>query len=419
MIRGLRIVLVWIICIAFPVIVNGQWAVIKSFPTEIFDIYFLNRDTGYVCGGTNDGILMMTEDGGETWTTVITSATDFFRAVCFVSPDTGFLSTSGLGERIFRTIDGGATWTETFSSSPPIYDICFPTHTTGYISPSIMEYQSVKRSEDAGAIWQDAGSFVTLQSGMGTMDLDFPELNTGYMALDAGYIYKTVNGGNDWAEKYSTDDYRFRALQFFAPDTGYAIGTIDGECLGINCGLLLKTLNGGETWDHSYVNPEIYEVEFTDPDTGYIGSNGILKTNDGGLTWEMEPGTNIGEVTKIDFPDPGMGYALARQTGQAWLLKRNPLTGILDYPQNKIASMTLFPNPTSDEITLSGCFTKGSVVRFEFRDVTGRCVFARENIKTFHGYFRETISVESFRSGIYLVRTVSENQTVTKTVFIY
>ncbi len=417
--RGILIGMIGLVlCLLCYLPGHGQWTVIKSFPYDMYDIQFLSSDIGYVCGGTNDGILMMTEDGGESWTTLITSATDIFRAAHFLSIEIGLLSTSGLGDRIFRTVDEGASWTEVYTGSSPMYDICFVNNSTGYIAPSVQNNHTIMKSYDAGASWNNVGSFTTTQSGSGVMDIDFPDGNTGYLGLDAGYIYKTASGGTNWIEKYSSDIFSIRALQFFTNETGYAAGLNSEGCPGINCGVLLHTTNGGEIWDTQFFDGEIYEVTFTDQNTGYIGSFGILKTTDAGQSWQMESGTALGEVTKIDFPESETGYALARLPGQAWLLKREPIPGIQQSIKVTRPTLSLFPNPVNDLLTISGSFPKGSTIHVEFLDVAGRCVVSLEIIDTFHGHFRKTVSVEMFSEGVYLVRAVSENQEVTKPIFI-
>jgi len=397
---------------------HGQWSVIKTFSCEMYDICFLSRDIGYICGGSNDGVLMMTEDGGDTWTTVITSATDIFRAVDYLTIDIGCITTTGLGDRIFRTDDAGATWIEVYVAGAPMYDINFLNNSTAYTAPSSLNSHSLVKSENAGVAWFEVGSFTTIQSGDGVMDIQFPDMDTGYLALDAGYIYKTTTGGVSWDEKYSTNTYSIRALQFFSTDTGYAVGE-HTNCAGTQCGILLCTQDGGEMWDTLFFEEEIYEIEFIDQDTGYIGSYGILRTTDGGLTWIPESGTSYGEVTKIDFPDPEVGYALARLPDQAWLLKRDPVMDVQEIDQHNIPTLTIFPNPASDIITLSYCSQNGSTVCFEFLDVTGRSVFSLKNRMISHGCFQESISVASLRPGIYMVRATCENQVVTKRVFIF
>ncbi len=79
---------------------------------------------------------------------------------------------------------------------------------------------------------------------------------------------------------------------FFANnDTGYAVG---GSIDWPQSEIILKTTNGGTTWDTLASAPSVplKSVFFTDVNTGYaVGGNTsdgggiILKTFDGGLNW--------------------------------------------------------------------------------------------------------------------------------------
>jgi len=189
-------------------------------------------------------------------------------------------------------------------------------------------------------------------------------------------------------------------------------------CPGVNCGIFLQTQDGGESWDTTLFDQALFEVEFIDQDTGFVGSDGILKTMDGGATWELEAGTDIGEVSRIDFPDPEVGYALARISGQAWLLKKDPSTAINEPDRINKLSVTVFPNPAGNKVNISCTFSQWSDVVIEMLDITGRPVqppvqFSTENVAPV-----QSIQTGHLAPGLYFIRGTCNDQVFVKQVMI-
>lgn len=70
---------------------------------------------------------------------------------------------------------------------------------------------------------------------------------------------------------------------FLNQNLGWAVG---------NYGHILKTTDGGETWNHqnSGVTQELNDVEFIDENIGWaVGMNGVvLHSTNGGTTWYLQ-----------------------------------------------------------------------------------------------------------------------------------
>lgn len=115
-----------------------------------------------------------------------------------------------------------------------------------------------------------------------------------------------------WDLKYSNHmGWGFCDLHFFDADTGYVIG------IGIsgNASVLLKTVDGGQTWDSIIFsgNYAFKAIDFPCRDTGYIAfSNSyvnVLRTIDGGTSWQqISNNINIGNTQMdIDFYESKTG----------------------------------------------------------------------------------------------------------------
>jgi photosystem II stability/assembly factor-like uncharacterized protein len=84
----------------------------------MFDIFFINADTGYVVGGSCEGCtgdptgyILQTTSGGNSWTTLTKPDTVMgFYGVFFADKKRG--TVVGSDGTIFRTTDGGENWTQ-------------------------------------------------------------------------------------------------------------------------------------------------------------------------------------------------------------------------------------------------------------------------------------------------------------------
>ncbi|WP_240951518.1 YCF48-related protein [Caldanaerobacter subterraneus] len=131
--------------------------------------------------------------------------------------------------------------------------------------------------------------------------------NNGWIAWIVSptlYILKTTDGGLNWdILKFEIDKYgeAISALQFMTPEEGWLLTTVNGVGMQIN--YLLKTDDGGKTWENVNVTGEknydgIYSaanssnMKFYNKNNGWISiSNNLgpdpllFRTTDGGKSW--------------------------------------------------------------------------------------------------------------------------------------
>jgi len=182
---------------------------------------------------------------------------------------------------------------------------------------------TILRTFDKGQTWQ------TIDPGfeIHAKDINFPDAQIGYIVGASGRIAKTSDYGNNWELMITDTIYRLEKAEFIHPDTGWIIGTN----MGLIDGIILKTVNGGLTWEYYYPDEDIqlFDIEMLDDLKGFIGvlnwnglndDFGFLKTEDGGNTWTL---SNLGmtRVTNISFVNCETGYCLGMLGPEGGLLK--------------------------------------------------------------------------------------------------
>lgn len=78
---------------------------------DLNDVYFIDANKGFICG--DQGIMYMTEDGGNNWTQIDQNWSSVYpydiEEIKFFNEDIGYLR-MGTNGTLFKTIDGGLTW---------------------------------------------------------------------------------------------------------------------------------------------------------------------------------------------------------------------------------------------------------------------------------------------------------------------
>ncbi len=95
---------------------NGgiNWTSSPTGPEALYDVLFLNPDTGLVCG---NGAVKRTINGGAGWTAVTPSSAQILYRLKLVPPNTIYACGDGF---CYRTTNLGTTWTEIDPKDPAL-----------------------------------------------------------------------------------------------------------------------------------------------------------------------------------------------------------------------------------------------------------------------------------------------------------
>ena len=150
----------------------------------------------------------------------------------------------------------------------------------------------VARTRDGGLTWEYQTGIIRKRSGTHTIDMNavhFLDETRGVIAAEAGTILNTGDGGAIWKRVPPTGPVyaRNRDIDF--------VGMADGWIIGRQG--VLKTEDAGLTWKRidedngSSGNAVGWALDMVDAQRGWmVGKHGlVMRTDDGGYTWEDVP----------------------------------------------------------------------------------------------------------------------------------
>jgi photosystem II stability/assembly factor-like uncharacterized protein len=120
--------------------------------------------------------------------------------------------------------------------------------------------------------------------------------------------FTTSDGGLSWTAVHVPDEVALTTVQFPSADVGYVLAQRHERDP-----VLLRSVDGGRTWQSGAIPRAgwVSDMAFVDPDTGYlVVDDTILKTVDGGRMWSGYRVSGVGRFMAVDFPTALTGYAV-------------------------------------------------------------------------------------------------------------
>jgi photosystem II stability/assembly factor-like uncharacterized protein len=244
-----------------------QWrptnAPVASSRTD--DIWFTDPQTGWAVN--SNGQIVHTADGGDSWAVQLHDPELYFRCVGFAAPTRGWAGTLTPPRTLFATRNGGAAWEPVANlpaNAPPF--IC---------GMSVVSEQVVYLA--------------------GTNDPRRPPR-----------MMKTTDGGASWTAWEMRPWASILIDTFFtSPERGWVVGGHTDAAVPTRQNVkpvVLFTADGGRTWVNRVANLQAqlpqgewgWKIQFLNDRVGFVSlenftAGAILKTTDGGMTWERLP----------------------------------------------------------------------------------------------------------------------------------
>ena len=285
---------------------DGPQPPVESIILSATDIYFHDAEFGCVTGCL--GTLMTTGDGGRTWNGAVVDQS-VLSDIQFLDMSKGWLV--GKHGALYATVDGGAAWTKAIPAGYPSEEdfskLYFVSDVLGYV----LGYHGIYKTENGGASWQN--NWLPNVPYRGAWDMSFIDDRTGYLLgsrytdADPSTLYRTTDGAATWSEVQGA-----RASVLRTVLTIYFVDAMTGWAGG---GVIMKTTDGGETWQTQVTAATVREFQFLDGRCGFaVGGKTILQTKDGGDTWKnLTPDDErITDLRGVYFVDANNGWVVGR-----------------------------------------------------------------------------------------------------------
>ncbi len=247
----------------------------ERYPGKQDDITFINEKEGWYVNGY--GSIYHTNNGGTTWNKQIEKKGTFFRCIAFVDSLVGFAGTVG---------------TEYF--------------------PNVTDTIPLYGTKDGGKTWNPISYKGPYVKGLCAIDIVKEQyINHGKIDYKVhiyavGRVGSPANmmvshdGGVTWTSNSMNNDCKMLFdIKMFDKNNGFACAASDEDLEKSNA-LILKTSDGGKTWEKVYQSNRPFEctwkASFPTKEVGYVTIQSynpdpnvkqqrIAKTIDGGKTW--------------------------------------------------------------------------------------------------------------------------------------
>jgi photosystem II stability/assembly factor-like uncharacterized protein len=338
------------------IIANAQWILQNSSGSGLYDVHFINPNTGWACG--LGSTILKTTNGGTNWIYQPHPAND--RNIMGIHPvDSNVVYCVGYFETILKTTNGGTNWvllkSGPFSQSPSYNCLFFININTGWICSN--NYYIFKTT-NGGISFDSTFLFAEME------DIYFKDAMTGLVCGSTSDMFKTTNGGTNWINipmpTGSSGGSIIYKINFVNNQFGWAIGLNNK---------VFKTTNFGSSWDSiGYVvgASNIRSSFFSDINTGWAGcvnsSNiQLYKSTNGGYNWIAQINyQNIAFVSSIYFLDNNTGWTVGGG-GYIYHTTNGGISFITKEEEVIADEFKLFqnyPNPFNTQTNISFLITK-------------------------------------------------------------
>jgi len=330
-------------------ILNAEphWGILNPYPVagDIVAIDFVNDNVGFLL--TDGGLMRMTSDGGNHWTSIndpFTEAND--KAIDFLNDENGWVLGGNDDDHpyiqlIYYTEDGGENWNNYRIGSEEIpaelSNLRFFSADNGWavggyrhedvVYPTVFQL-------DRDNNWE---GFVHAEgTGSRLKDVFFINQRMGWVTGQFGYTAYMEDGIN-WQISERVTEFDLHSVHFTDMMNGFAVGG------NLDNGVILKTVDGGESWELQEDHPAETRITAVRTlgglraiamSTGWGNFPARIITTHNGRDWSetlVDPDHSFISMSTVDeavWIGGNDGYIIASPNGRDWnVLSRNILPG--------------------------------------------------------------------------------------------
>lgn len=355
------------------------------------------NDLAFAAGAQNTqnspGVIIRTQDGGDTWETVypISGESPGFEKIEFVTADKGFAVGYDI---VLKTEDGGDTWEEmTIADNVNRYvSFTFFNENVGIASAFVTAGVGfeIYTTNDGGTTWTITDNI----DNVGAIALDYADENTVFSVGNNERIAKSIDGGNTW-ETVRTGMPQFFTLEVFFKDANNGVvASEDGK--------LEVTHDGGDTWNQfatGYHN--FYGLYYTEDNLFAAGTDkDLYMSEDDGENWtQIHDGDGSATFYEIQLFANNTGLVCG---SQGTMLKfEGVLLGTEDH--NEITNnITTFYNTTNKQFTIAS--TNDTIEQVAIHSLSGQLVHTMKNETN-----TAIVGTSGLSDGVYIASITTEN----------
>ena len=277
---------------------GGQhWHYQKVCNENLHGALFRPDGHGWVVGAK--GVIFQTSNGGMTWTAQQSHTIDNLSAIA--EDGAGRLWVVGEHGVLLRSIDD-QTWQ--VMSPPTIFALTavhFTDNTNGWI---VGTHGVLLRTTDAGATWHAENIGASW-----LYDIAFSENGReGWIVGDGGAILHSTDAGANWQTIANHVNYNLRGVAVDGNGTAWVIGA---------GGFIASVDDHGVHQHLTNVRTKLSGATIVDGVIWFAGAwNAILRSRDGGNSWDMPNGGGVYEFFDVSFPDAKHGWAVGQRHHQ-------------------------------------------------------------------------------------------------------
>jgi M6 family metalloprotease-like protein len=315
----------------------------------------------------------------------------------------------------YRSSDGGNNWTLVSNNSFNPTSVCFlnstTAYSTGYIYTSTDIRYYISKTSDGGVTW-----FFQLSGIKNPIyHVSFFNENKGFAVGNKGMIFEMKPGTDTWQVRTIDSLYYFNRISFIDINKVFIVGyrakgfsktKESNESIADEdySSLILRTTNGGISWERipvPFYNMLRY-IDFYDKNNGIITGDGglILKTTDGGNTWIEQPSGTNSSLFSSCFIDAN--NVIIGGTNGVILKGVFNSSPILEKMQFGLSYN--YPNPFNSQTNIEYSIPEDALVKIKIYDILGRETETILNENKKAGKYGISWEPKGLATGIYYYR---------------
>jgi spore coat protein H len=368
------------------------------FWQRLFDVKFMNLDTGYAVG--DHGTFFKTNDGGATWTDKpIGINLPFFKMS--MSSQFNIFVVGEFGS-IYKSVDEGETWTRLLiSTNNNIRNINMSSAQTVVV---VGDKGLAAFSSDSGKSW----NVNVLDSTKNFFGAGIFSDQSSVIAGEKGIVYFADDSLKSWQIKNPAVTTDLFAVKIYMDSQVFIAG---------DSGTVIVTTDRGDTWENIGipVPVKLYDIAVQSDNSIYVvGKNGkIFYTDNRGVNWYSQYSADSHDLYAVTLVSTDYGVAVGNQATVLKTSESGTTTGIIGPLASMPADFKLFqnyPNPFNPVTIINYQLPNDNFVTLRVYDILGREVKTLVNEFKKAGNHLNEFEGSNLSSGVYFYKLQIGNQ---------